>query len=157
MAPINVPKPPTVLPPELQKKWRTVYEERFEDEKKKEVSDQHAHQEARVEANRLLRVKAPTTYEEAKAMPSWQIHGELVEHDGKLRGVTVDGKKFVIPIPLPAASGKFTVVAPSIDRMNKEDLTAYAKSKGVAIEDGWTKQQILDAVVAVEAAGGSAT
>lgn len=38
----------------------------------------------------------------------------------------------------------------SLDKMNKEELTAYAKAKGIEVDAEMTKAKILEAITAAE-------
>jgi hypothetical protein len=50
------------------------------------------------EANRILRVKEPKTYDDAMKLKDWQIV-KRVEEGGNLKVVTIDGKKYVFSLP----------------------------------------------------------
>ena len=155
MAPIvQVPNAPSFLPSNLQEQWKKTYTDRFAEAKDNEQSDAAAHQSARCEANRVLKVKAPESYAEAKRMPSWQIHGELIEKDGVLRGVTIDGKKFKHAAPKSnggVASNSDNGGGKPVERMNREELVAHAKSLDVEHADDATKADIIDAINAKKA------
>ncbi len=100
---VIIPAAPSALPAGLQKKWAATYNSAFlqckaDDEN---ASDGDCHQAARREANRLLKVEAPTSHKEAMALPDWHCH-HREEKDGVLRVVTIDGKKYSFDVPKSA-------------------------------------------------------
>jgi len=103
MAEITIPAAPALLPPKEAKAWQRAYEEGY---KRSQVDNNDApdsvhRQTALREANRMLRVPEPKSYEEAMALPDWQVVKREVE-GAALKLVTSDGRKYVFPAPKKA-------------------------------------------------------
>lgn len=99
---VEVPAAPSLLPDELKAKWTRDYEEAYQ-EAAESVADANFDEiECRAAAsrvaNKVLRVRAPRSYAEAEAIPSWQIHARKREA-GLLTIVTIDGKKYRFDVP----------------------------------------------------------
>lgn len=99
---LTIPAAPALLPPGLQKKWAEDYARAYAEAKLDDSLDEASKkQRALTEANRVLRVAAPASYAEAKRLADWQVI-RREEAGGKLKGVTIDGKKFSFDVPPPA-------------------------------------------------------
>jgi hypothetical protein len=115
---MTVPDAPGFLPAAEQKKWQATYSAAFK-RAQSEMPD-HAHQWrgiAEREANRMLRAPEPKSYEEAMAMPAHLCSLPRIPEDahpvtgkpkltdtrevvdGKLRLVTIDGRKHEFAAP----------------------------------------------------------
>src|SRR5947209_20118110 len=96
---VLVPEAHPVLPERLQKRWQKTWLEAYNAAKNEENLDEAGRQQlANKEANRLLRVTAPKTHEDALALEDWQVHRK-VEKNGKLHIVTIDGRKYSFDVP----------------------------------------------------------
>ncbi len=97
---VKIPAAPAELPAGLHKKWAATYLTAFQQVKADDenANDGDCHQAARREANRMLRVEAPTSHKEAMALPDWHCHLRE-EVDGVLKVVTIDGKKYRFDVP----------------------------------------------------------
>ncbi len=100
-ATIAVPEPPPVagLPENVKKQWKETYLAAYKQAQIDQSTESNMWpQTATREANRILRVPELTGYEQAKALPAWQIvHRD--ERDGRLRVVTSDGRKYLFDVP----------------------------------------------------------
>jgi hypothetical protein len=108
------------IPEDVQGEWRRIYRAAFDEAAKNRCGDHDPmtpHQVARCKANeQVLRVRHPRTYEEAMALPEWQLlrrrvrttvetvfdgatktNTEVITHE--LCGITIDGKRFCFPVP----------------------------------------------------------
>ncbi|HZU33719.1 MAG TPA: hypothetical protein VFB79_21575 [Candidatus Angelobacter sp.] len=96
---VQVPAAHAVLPEKLQKKWQKTWLDAYNASSREENLDEAGRQQfATKEANRLLRVPAPKSHEEAMDLEDWQI-AHKSEKGGKLRIVTIDGKKHTFDMP----------------------------------------------------------
>ena len=99
---VAIPEAPKHFPADEAKEWRRRYAQAYAEIQKRspEGGDQSAaHQYARCEANRMLRVTTPESYEGAMALPAHQVlRRETV--DGVLRVVTSDGRKYLFDAPV---------------------------------------------------------
>jgi hypothetical protein len=96
---VEVPNPPSGIPEELATKWKQTYEESFLEAVGDFPNDHIQHkQTATREANKLLKVKKPESYEEAMRIPKWQV-AHRQERDGVLNVVTFDGNKYKFDVP----------------------------------------------------------
>jgi hypothetical protein len=99
-----IPEASKLMPPAMQKKWKATYAEAFEEAKASgQGAESDWHQAARCEANRLLKVPVPKTYEDAMALPDWQCVLRKTE-GGVLKLVTIDGRKYTFDVPKKAQS-----------------------------------------------------
>src|SRR5579862_7654010 len=111
------------IPEGVREEWKRVYRAAFEEALNKRAGDSDPmtpSQVARQKANeQVLRVAHPQTYEEAMALPGWQILSRRVETKvrrvlrvgenevarneevvtSELVGVTIDGKGFRFQVP----------------------------------------------------------
>ncbi len=105
---INVPAVPELqgLPESKKQEWRDGYARAFKQAQVDHPEDPLEQRATAVrEANRIFRVGEVASYEQAMALPDWQVHinGDgtraRFERNGELRLVTIDGGKFSFPIP----------------------------------------------------------
>jgi len=98
------------LPESKKREWRDSYARAFKQaqiDRPEDPLEQRA--TATREANRIFRVGEVASYEQAMALPDWQVHinGDgtraRFERNGELRLVTIDGRKFAFPIPRKAS------------------------------------------------------
>jgi hypothetical protein len=109
---IFVPEPPVItgalaeLPENVKKQWRETYAKAFRQAQMDSPNEAGVHpQRARKAANALLEVSKPSSYEEAMALPGWQVVKRL-ENDGQLTLVTIEARgpergdsKFIFEVP----------------------------------------------------------
>lgn len=101
---VDVPEPPALLPPDLREQWKQLYAERYRQvvsdeglDYRTQVGPEHDARRNKLAlraANRLLATSAIVTYEEAKALPDWQVIFRE-EKDGVLKLMTIDAKKYI--------------------------------------------------------------
>lgn len=105
---VVVPEPPGYLPDELKKKWSAAYAAAHA-AASEEQDAIGRHQAALKEANKVLRIVPPRSYDEAMNLKDHEVaHRKVGRHDyasnslvddGVLRVVTADGKKYQFPVP----------------------------------------------------------
>ena len=98
------------LPESKKQEWRDDYARAFKQAQVDHPEDPLEQRATAVrEANRIFRVGEVASYEQAMALPDWQVH---INGDGtrarfkrgdELKLVTIDGKKFSFPIPRKAS------------------------------------------------------
>ncbi|GEM_PF-1386249 len=128
---LEVPNPPehagalAEIPDEIVEKWKKVYAETYGASGDDDQGDDSTRKAAALrEANRLIRVKTPKSYEDAAAIPDWQLmlkeevnYDSLPKHakdevkaakgrksGAYLRVYTTDGKEHFFPKPEAKAS-----------------------------------------------------
>src|SRR5262245_6150959 len=132
---IQVPEAPRAtgtlapLPESVRKAWSAAYEKSYRQSTIDSPQEASVHaQKATKAANAVLAVEKPASYEDAKAMPEWQLvkrseQRGIVQADGTFRPtedgelflvvVTIEARgaergdsKFVFPVPKPKAAAK---------------------------------------------------
>ena len=103
---IQIPDAPTLLgfSEKRRAEWKQSWVDAFTQAQVDHPGDETTQRAvATREANRIFRVKEPKTYEEAMRLEDWQIV-KRVEEGANLKVVTIDGKKYLLPIPPARAS-----------------------------------------------------
>ncbi|HWR37017.1 MAG TPA: hypothetical protein VN622_14235 [Clostridia bacterium] len=113
MANVEVPAAPHFLPKSQRSNWTKTYAQAFKQAQTDFPDDLSAQRAAALrEANRMLRVPEPESYEAAMKLESWQVlkrdvvaidndASEFPKGSEVLKLVTADGKKFTFAVPPP--------------------------------------------------------
>jgi hypothetical protein len=100
----QVPKAPAILPASLQKKWTETFTAALKQAQGDHPDDVPAQTASALrEANRMLRVPEPESYEDAKRLAEWQVLLRR-ESEGQLKITTIDGRKYAFEIPSAKSS-----------------------------------------------------
>ena len=150
---IKVPPAPAVLPAKLQEQWKKTWLKEFKQaqiDKPNDETEQVAI--ANKLANRILSPDEPESYEEAMALPDWQIM-HRGEKKGKLWVVLINAKKFSFDIPpekaaKPSVSASSNGSGPDLLAMTKAELVSHAAARGITVDANAKKEDIIAQIAA---------
>lgn len=106
----NVPAVPHFegMPRDFASRWETAFVKALRQAEINHPGDETEQRAvATREANRLFAVEEPETYEQAVALEPWKVL-QRRESEGKLKLVTIEGKKYSFAIPARKEAAKGT-------------------------------------------------
>jgi hypothetical protein len=139
---IPIPDAPRLLPTQHQVEWKKTWLKEFKQAQVDHDGDESKQRAVATRAaNRVLNPDDPTSYEEAEALPDWQVVSRVIKN-GKLFVVLINSKKFSFEIPAgksDAGSGKGKDIAD----MTKNELVAHAASIGIELDPKLNKDEMI--------------